>query len=231
MHRIPNTRIVFLHIPKTAGQAIKAAFSIRSSTNAHAYDTDRDKIFMSPKHIRFCVVRNPYDRFISAYRYNCFFAGEKSAGLPAMLNENKLTSDINDFINYTRKNKINLADYDHFKRQIRYVAAARPQIILRQENLDNDIQIIARLVGLENIVLPKKNRSSDRSQLDKINIELTDDNWDYINERYAEDYRLLGYRVKDRQTEAEVVLPAKAEVEIPVKAKVVTLEDVKDSQD
>ena len=70
MHRIPGTNLVFVHIPKTAGQAVRAAFGMKSSSDAHSTSSEDDQMLMAPRFVRFCVVRHPIQRFVSAYLFH-----------------------------------------------------------------------------------------------------------------------------------------------------------------
>ncbi len=193
MHRVPDTNIVFLHIPKTAGQSVRRALGIRSSTGAHDFRTKIDQKFINGDFIRFCVVRNPMDRFISAYLYNRAAVDLKPTGVRAVMRDRGALNDINDFVDLARTDAISLSRFDHFKRQMQYIRVVRPQIVLRQENLQNDIQIIARLAGRGHVDLPKRNSAADRTGEDAVNRQMRPENEAFIKRYYAADFRFLGY--------------------------------------
>ena len=51
-----------------------------------------------------------------------------------------------------------------FRPQIRFIRAAKPHILLRQENLESEIQIIRRLIPEYYVGLSRVNSSSDRPE-------------------------------------------------------------------
>ncbi len=193
MHRIPDTNIVFAHIPKTAGQAIKAALGIRSQTAAHEVNKRIDRNYLADKYIRFCVVRHPIERAISAFRYNAHHATMNPTGVRSYLLRAKAEKDINVFLAHAEINRVNILRWDHFKPQTDFISMIQPQIILRHERLDQDLKILSALLGGREITLPLKNAAAQRTQ-DGLNTTLNDDSKAYLARLYAEDFRFLGYR-------------------------------------
>jgi len=186
MHRIPNTNIVFAHIPKTGGQAIKAALGIANESSAHEVGVPSDKEYFKPGFFRFCVVRHPVKRFISAYRYNVKHSSIKPTGVREFLIEKNACDDINVFVQALRERKS--ANWTHFRSQLDFIALAKPQIILRQETLKHDIKIFEPLLG-KKIALKRKNVSKKDGDT-----KLTNENRAFVRAIYADDIRVLGYR-------------------------------------
>lgn len=193
MHRIPDTNIVFAHIPKNAGQAVKAALGIRNETGAHEVNTRIDRGYLSDEYIRFCVVRHPVERAISAYRYNAHHAAAIPSGVRAYMLKAKLEKDINAFLGHAEKNRVDVFRWDHFKTQSHFIAMTQPQIMLRHERLGQDLKIVSALLGGREITLPLKNAATQRAD-DGLNTTLNDDSKAYLARLYAEDFRFLGYR-------------------------------------
>lgn len=195
MLRIPNTNVVFIHIPKTAGQAVRDAFGIKlSGRSSHSMQTEEDKKWMTGNFIRFCVVRHPMTRFISAYTYNVHHAESKPTGIRKVIIENELNRDINRFVEYFYGDeRPQIAEFDHFKRQTYFCRVGKPQIILRQENLSRDIQIIARLIPDHFLGLMKRNVASDRNDDQTVITELSDASVELVRRYYRQDFVSLGY--------------------------------------
>lgn len=62
-------KILFIHIPKTGGSSVASALIGKPTGHPYLYE-----FFLSNKNytkdfFKFCVVRNPYDRLVSAYSY------------------------------------------------------------------------------------------------------------------------------------------------------------------
>lgn len=72
-------RTLFVHIPKNAGTSIYNCLKDSDKHNIpkwsrgahlpHSYLLSRAKLYEFKPEIQFCVVRNPYDRFISIYHH------------------------------------------------------------------------------------------------------------------------------------------------------------------
>lgn len=198
MHRIPGTNLIFVHIPKTAGRAIRTAFKTKSKSSAHTISSAWDDRFMEKPFIRFCVVREPISRFVSAYLYNVSHAESKATGIRQKLVEIDALSDINILVNAARESRLNFEQFMHFRTQTSYIRATRPQIILRQENIASDIKIIAQLAKFPNIKLPIVNSSADRAEeLAGVITELSQENLAFLRSFYAVDFELLGYLPSD----------------------------------
>jgi hypothetical protein len=72
-----SNKVIFFHIPKTGGRSIKATFGFKESKrdrrlSHYLPETAREVIFQDTWHHywKFCVVRNPWDRFVSLYEFH-----------------------------------------------------------------------------------------------------------------------------------------------------------------
>lgn len=70
--------VLFIHIPKTGGCSVKELFLDQNYENKfEMWHSSHPKLFNIKEHIdvnkyfKFCVVRNPYDRFVSHYKHQC----------------------------------------------------------------------------------------------------------------------------------------------------------------
>jgi hypothetical protein len=195
MHRIPGTNLVFVHIPKTAGMAVRRAFGMKSVAGAHSITTERDQRLMAPRFVRFCVVRNPIDRFVSAYLYNLWYSDKLETGIRAEIKRISATTDINLLIAAMRRGDIDMSKVSHFRPQTDFINKTQPQIILRHENLAQDIKIVAQLAGRPEVELPTANTTSQRAaDLAHVNVKILKRNMDFLREFYRTDFESLGYK-------------------------------------
>ena len=65
-----DRNIVFVHIPKTAGISIKAIVLPQQIVTTHRTPVKLVSSKVWNNYTTFCVVRNPFDRFISSYFYH-----------------------------------------------------------------------------------------------------------------------------------------------------------------
>jgi hypothetical protein len=195
MHRIPRTNLVFVHIPKTAGIAVRKAFGMKSQTAAHSITTENDKKLMAPRFVRFCVVRHPIERFVSAYLYNLWYVDKLETGIKAEIKRVGATTDINVLIDAFRRGETDITKSSHFKPQTEFIRKTQPEIILRHENLARDIKIVAQLAGRPDLELPTANTTSERAaDLAHVNVKISKQNMAFLREFYRDDFQSLGYR-------------------------------------
>ena len=198
MLRVPETNLVFIHIPKTAGLAVRAAFGMKlDGGSSHSVDSEEDKKLVAGDYIRFCVVRDPLERFVSAYLYNVDRAERNPTGIRKLILEQKLGKDINDFVAHFAENNIPFAKYDHFKPQEHFLRLGQPQIVLKQERLAKDIKIISRLAPYQFRGLGRTNSASDQDRERKrdpgLVTELNPASMERFMDFYGLDFSTLGY--------------------------------------
>uniref|UniRef100_A0A6C0ADQ6 Sulfotransferase domain-containing protein n=1 Tax=viral metagenome TaxID=1070528 RepID=A0A6C0ADQ6_9ZZZZ len=134
--------IIFVHIPKTAGTSVLELISNNPNYKiiGHYPKLIDNKIFINNSIIKdensFCIVRNPYDRFLSAYNY--LYHGGNKTNLDLSYQEIILSMSFEDFIN-------NLEEYIfliiHFVPQYVFVCEGDEILtkICKFENLKNDL--------------------------------------------------------------------------------------------
>ena len=61
--------ILFIHIPKSGGTSIASALIGKPSGHPYLYQYYLSNKEYTKKFYKFCVVRNPYDRLVSAYAH------------------------------------------------------------------------------------------------------------------------------------------------------------------
>lgn len=127
----------------------------------------------------FCVVRDPYDKIVSAYKY---YKGKNAS-----------KEDLNNFI---REKLLQFKDprwnsghilpqylYTHGKKKCDY--------ILRFENLNEDFDKLMKKFNINNIKLEKDNKSSKKLCKD----DLTEESKHLIRKAYKQDFELFNYKM------------------------------------
>ena len=196
MRRIHQSNVVFIHIPKTAGQAVTNAFGEVHRSSDHGLQSDEDKVYMGNDFIRFCVIRHPINRFISAYKYQCHmqFNQPEKVKIRALITKNSLDKDINEFVKYIEQAEIKLSSILWFRPQMEFINFSRPQIILRHENLENDLQIVRRIIPEHYVGLSPVNVSKGRNRSDSANCLINQKSLEFLQKEYENDFLLLGYK-------------------------------------
>jgi len=129
------------------------------------------------EYFKFGVIRNPYDRFVSAYFY--------------LLQNNKLPK--HDSIDSFIKNYFPLGDFynAHFQKQkpqLYYNDKLIVDYLARLETIDMDWEIISQKIDYpSNMVW--KNKSNHKNYADELSIEHREIIYNY----YEEDFNTLGY--------------------------------------
>jgi hypothetical protein len=191
---------IFIHIPKTAGSSME---SIQwNMGNGHETIYDFRNVIDFSNFYKWCFVRNPWERIISAYE-DC----------PEVWNE---ASSFENFIYLLHKNKKNFYLKHLSWSQIIDIGLPRdlyrihfmPMNLLmkidgqicmdfigRFENLVNDWEIIQTKIGVEKLVLPKTNdRASKKNRKNSFYKEKYSQNLiDLVGELYEEDVKLFKY--------------------------------------
>ncbi len=191
-------RCIFIHIPKTAGSTIARAIF---SNLAAGHDTiDLYRILFNKQeydsYFKFTVVRNPWERLLSAYRYLSKGGGNANDQQWAAKHIQPYKS-FKDFLCSSHFEETALK-WVHFQPQYKFLCpfdSEIPQVdfIARHENIDDDFKTILQNLNLnENIKLPtynvsNKHKSSDyRNLYDKKMIDI-------VSSVYYKDIKLFNY--------------------------------------
>lgn len=175
--------INYIHIPKTAGSSIIGALSVKKNVrtighgvNFGVIDLDQIKFKDAKSNdFTFTVVRNPYDRFISAYNY-LKFGGIKTE-LDLRYSEILNSMSLDEFIDRLPE-FINIII--HFVPQYLFVDTNTQ--IFRYETLSSDL----RKIGVTKI--PKSNITKNK-EISKLNEEQKQK----IAKIYEKDFEIFCY--------------------------------------
>lgn len=199
MRRIHDTNLVFVHIPKNAGQAVTNCFGCEHRSSDHSLSKSEDLLFMRPPFIRFAVIRDPVQRFVSAYKYQCHMQRTNFEKVPVrqLIADEKLGEDINTFVECIQDKGFDLQSDMWFRRQIHWLRRAKPQITLRLENLESDLEIVRQIVPEHFRGLQSVNASEGRPRSDKANVKMSERSLKFVSTFYEKDFFYLSYPKPD----------------------------------
>jgi len=171
MQEIINTshqyKCIFIHIPKVAGTSIKQALGLPGGGHPPWQYFYQSHLQLWRQYTSFTVVRNPWDRLVSAYRYaqmkESYWHNEKVGFHP----DHHLLKDkpFKDFVLILHDDRGRLKHESWFN-QTDWLAGTNPSekkimtdTVLRFETLARDFNKLCRQLGIPPKKLPVKNRS------------------------------------------------------------------------
>lgn len=182
-------KLCYVHIPKTAGTSITNLFKFKQSGHAKMSEISKPE-----NYLLFTVIRNPWDRFASAFYYSSMKKNfwhdniNKKSPHPDYLTLKDL--EFNEAIRKYYNKEIKLMSL-HFQPMICYLNddLSKLDLIIRYENLSEDISTLLKNLGL-NKTLEVIN-SSNRKQDYKLLYE--EDTKQMIYELYKNDIETFNY--------------------------------------
>mgnify|MGYP001157014909 CR=1 FL=1 len=191
-----ETESIFIHIPKTAG--ISVSKSIYGENKGHTkllhyqrYDEER-----FDRYYKFAFVRNPWDRFVSAFYYlkkGGRNQQDKSWAAKYLMNGESLNGFI-ERINGDKNFRRDVLIHQHFEPQINYLKDKSGNLnidfIGRFENLNDDFQKIANHLQIS----AKLKEININKEKDHYKTYYNDKTKEIIERLYAEDIIKLNYQ-------------------------------------
>jgi hypothetical protein len=191
-------KILFIHVPKTAGTSLEAAIWGDARARENLYGPSAvgflqhltiDELLghglVTPEelnaHLKFCFVRNPWDRAVSEYHW------VKSGKGTAVALTRGDTFD--DFCHALETKQIVPPCNPHLRRQIDFVQGV--DFVGRYENLEDDFARICAMAGLGDLVLPRLNASEFRSAT--YHEYYSDETRALVGKLYQSDAEAFGY--------------------------------------
>lgn len=187
-------KLIFIHIPKNAGTSIMKAMGIENifmDKPIKEYKEHYDEYW--DKYKKFTVVRDPIDRFISAYKFarmkeSGWFSATGEEGLEKHLHYDLCNEmDINEYTTYLYKNS---EEFNRWNVPQTFIISNENNEIeidyfVRFENLQEDLSKI----GIESI----QKLNSSKIEDDKV-IQLSKKSKMKLHEIYDIDYKNLNYK-------------------------------------
>lgn len=135
-------RFCFIHIPKNAGTSIYPTFGKKVKTNIKHHDLFQCReMWGDDLGFTFVIVRNPWDRMVSYYHF--MRRSDK--------NPDKKNMSFEDFIMGDDWMRVAKQQHEYFD---------EVDMILRYENLKEDIDKLCKIIGIPKVDLKHKNKSA-----------------------------------------------------------------------
>lgn len=191
-------RCIFIHVPKCAGTSLKQVLDLpgRGHPPWNWFAENFPRKWKS--YLKFAIVRNPWDRFVSAYVYakmkQSYWHNERAGLHPDYPLLSTKTFEECCFIAQKQRQVLRHESWypqhlwlaQQLNRQCRLMV----DLVLRYEKLDEDIALISTRLGLEPIELPRINVSQHSCYRDYYNEETRT----VVADLYATDVALFGYQ-------------------------------------
>lgn len=193
-----ETGVIFIHVPKAAGTSLKKDLYKTNKKLGHrrigeffSYDPT-----LAVQLHKFAIVRNPWDRFLSAYTF--LRQGIKTSRRDKVFVEQVLGKfpDFTEFVksleDYAIRRRV--LSYDHFRPQSYWICrpGAKTHAIDQLghfETLNEDVAMLYETIGRDHGQLPHARASTHLEYRD----EYTDKTRQIIADLYAADLDLLRY--------------------------------------
>lgn len=195
-----NNRVIFIHVPKAAGNAlIKTLFG--ASATGHdplrRYLSHNSEKFYS--YYKFAVVRNPYDRLVSSFFYL------KQGGIGFFDNDfaESYLNDIDSFEEFvTRLGSDDefrgaIMSWVHFVPQLDFITLDGSNVavdrVIKLESIDQEISELCEKLGVPPVKMIKDNMSQRKSYKTYYTPELIS----IVSSLYKDDLAVLNYTFGD----------------------------------
>jgi chondroitin 4-sulfotransferase 11 len=190
--------IVFIHVPKAAGTSVNAALYGRFVGHVRAVDVEHWGSSAIRRLPRFSIVRNPWERLVSAYRF-----ARRGSGIGGLIQagvrrpEQYRGPEFRSFEAFVREwlapRRLKSVD-PIFQQQHTFVCGAGGQLLVdhlgRVENLHSTLEFIKTALGTA-VMLQRSNRSGTNVDYRHF---YTSELVDIVGELYCQDVQIFGYR-------------------------------------
>jgi len=185
-------KCIFVHVPKAAGTSIYK--QVLKGNPGHRTITEYQLMYgkeIFNHYYKFSITRNPWDRLVSAFCYLKYSGSEEDK------NWAKIAlapyDDFDSFVRDLPNNKYYLT-WVHFIPQYKFLMDPSGKIPLdyigKMENLDSEISLICKNLGIDNITLKKDNPSPNRKHYSTY---YTEETKKIVSDIYQKDIKLFGY--------------------------------------
>lgn len=191
-----DNKIIFIHIPKAAGNAlIKTLFNQSATGHDPLLRYKKNDLVKYTNFYKFSVVRNPWDRLVSAY----FYLKQGGIGFFDKEFADKFLNECDDFSEFVLKLESDphflekILSWVHFCPQVSFLQDETGRIavdrIVKLENISSDISLLCKDLNLPDKQMIKDNQSKRGSYQDYY----TEETKSIVAKIYKEDIQQLGY--------------------------------------
>lgn len=195
-----NNRVIFIHVPKTAGNAlVKTLFGAAATGHdpLSRYLSNNSKKFKS--YYKFAVVRNPYDRLVSSFFYL------KQGGIGFFDNDfaESYLNDVDTFEEFVKrlgsddKFRAAIMSWVHFVPQLDFVTLDGSNValdrVIKLENIDRELSDLCEELRVPPVKMIRDNISFRESYKTYYTPELID----IVSMLYKDDLTALNYTYGD----------------------------------
>lgn len=183
-----DTGVLFIHIPKAAGTSVSKSLYGYRTGHYPVYFYEKESSIKCAELFKFTVVRNPYARLYSAYRYLEKSPHEEDR---QWFKENIAGLSFREFVlDWLDNNK--LLEWKHFSPQFLYVidsyGSLNVDYVAHLETIDEDLEKIQSCSGVV-INLPHENKSKNVEEEEVYCDEMKEKVFDL----YRDDFLRFGY--------------------------------------
>jgi hypothetical protein len=180
-------KIVFIHIPKTAGNSIKRVLDMQDTTY-HASPTDLVSPQVWNTYFTFACIRHPIDRLLSSYFYHTATKYSERNGIYSQRFKDLEKFTLNKYFHVFKEQTRALSRMIEF---IYHSDSRKPLIdyIVRFEHLQEDMNYIFNQTQIQQQELPHFRKTKREIQ----QLEWTEKLLKEIIEYFKIDFQLFGY--------------------------------------
>ncbi|MEZ9421680.1 sulfotransferase family 2 domain-containing protein [Vibrio breoganii] len=184
---------IFVHIPKCAGTSVLSMLMGDTLFRDHLtyMEFKQANPYLYERYFKFCFVRNPYERLVSAYTYLSAGGNGKDDLYFKELFREKYPS-FEDFVLYFLDSSV-IHEHKLFKPQYLYVCNIKKELMVdyvgKLENIDKDIIVIKKRLGISTDLI-KANTSPKQ---DSSNYYTNKKVSDKVFELYKHDFSVFEY--------------------------------------
>ena len=170
-------RVIFIHIPKNAGTSIEQTLFKEKVGHKTIFQFQTYSQHCFDQYFKFCVVRNPYDRLVSAFHF--LKSGGKNESdkkwAEAHLHQ---YADFKSFVDHLNDGHFaqRILQWQHFRPQFYYVIDLNNKLnidhIMKYETLHESIIPVLNYLNAPQISLQHSNQSSHQTWQDYYSLKM-----------------------------------------------------------